>query len=112
MNNKISVNQILAFETGFQVQLRNLSDFISVPSDDPGLIDVINVDLNIPKNTEEHHTDQFEITDKLDGDNRENLVIRRGQKFTIKIEFNREYYKDKDDLRLVFQFGKCLNQMK
>lgn len=78
---------------------------LTVPRVDPDVINVTNVDLDIHNNTREHHTDEFEITDMLDGDMREFLVIRRGQKFNMNIEFDREFNKEKDDLRLVLHFG-------
>lgn len=78
---------------------------LAAPSDDPEVINVTNVNIDIANNTKEHRTDEYDITDMLEGDKREFLVIRRGQKFNLKIEFDREFDKEKDDLRLVFQFG-------
>ncbi|KAL4235097.1 hypothetical protein ACF0H5_006735 [Mactra antiquata] len=76
-----------------------------LPSDDARLINVTKVDLNIATNTADHKTDEYDITDFTIQPNIF-LVIRRGQKFIISIEFNREYDQSKDELRLVFQFGK------
>lgn len=66
---------------------------------------VTKVDLDIRNNTRSHHTDEFDITNALVYDPREELVIRRGQEFNMKIDFNRPYNEESDDLRLVFQFG-------
>ncbi|KAL4235095.1 Transglutaminase/protease-like ues [Mactra antiquata] len=78
---------------------------VSVSEPKEALI-VKKVDLDIRKNTSDHHTDEFDITDILQFDTREMLVVRRGQKFDMKIDFNRNYNPKKDDLRLVFKFGK------
>lgn len=76
---------------------------LTVPTVDPDVINVTNVELDIHNNTKEHHTDEFDITED---DTRKFLVIRRGQKFHINIEFDRDFNKKKDDLRLVFQYGR------
>lgn len=73
---------------------------------DKDTIQVTKLDLNVRQNAKAHHTNEFDITDALVYDSREELVIRRGQIFNINIEFNRLYDSAKDDLRLVFQFGK------
>ncbi|XP_045193132.2 protein-glutamine gamma-glutamyltransferase K-like [Mercenaria mercenaria] len=78
----------------------------ALPADDKDLIQVSKVDLNVRNNAKAHHTDEFDITDALVFDKREELVIRRGQEFIINVEFNRPYDSEKDDLRIVFQFGK------
>ncbi|XP_053385851.1 hemocyte protein-glutamine gamma-glutamyltransferase-like [Mercenaria mercenaria] len=77
-----------------------------VPADDKNLIQVSYVDLNVRNNTKYHHTDKFDITDPLVFDNREELVVRRGQEFVINVEFNRPFDSKKDDLRVFFQQGK------
>ena len=38
------------------------------------------------------------------------LVLRRGQKFTIELEFDRPYDKLKDDIIFTFQFGEMNTQ--
>ncbi|XP_060601328.1 annulin-like [Ruditapes philippinarum] len=73
---------------------------------DPDVLKIVKVDHNIKENTVAHHTDTFDIADATAYDSRENLVVRRGQDFTFKIKFNRSYDDKKDDLRLVFEFGK------
>ena len=73
----------------------------------PEVLSVKKLDLKIRKNTQAHHTDEFDITDRLLSPNKEeNLVVRRGQPFEISLEFNRPYNREEDDLRLVFTFGK------
>jgi hypothetical protein len=59
------------------------------------------VDLDVEKNSNAHHTNEYDVVEK-----KKSLVIRRGQEFNINIEFNRPYDSEKDDLRIVFQFGK------
>ena len=74
----------------------------------------MSVDLNIRNNTVAHHTDEYDITDALNEDNdknREVLIVRRGQKFDINVKFNRPYDAKKDDIRLVFEFGKLFHNM-
>ncbi|XP_045193134.2 protein-glutamine gamma-glutamyltransferase K-like isoform X1 [Mercenaria mercenaria] len=70
------------------------------PADDKTLIEVSKVDLAVKSNAKAHHTDEYDITETQD-----RLVIRRGQEFNINVEFNRPYDSNKDDLRIVFQFG-------
>ncbi|KAL4235096.1 hypothetical protein ACF0H5_006734 [Mactra antiquata] len=77
----------------------------SVPEPEDKLT-VMDIDLEIGKNTIDHHTDDYDITDVLEYDTREMLVVRRGQKFDMKINLNRDYNPKKDDVRLLFKFGK------
>ncbi|KAL3860744.1 hypothetical protein ACJMK2_010819 [Sinanodonta woodiana] len=72
--------------------------------EDTETIKVASVNLNIADNTKEHHTNEYDITEDLPGQKRQ-LVVRRGQSFTITLEFDRDYDESRDDLRLVFQFG-------
>jgi len=69
---------------------------------------VSDIDLKIPENVRAHHTNEFDITDSLVYNSSEFLVVRRGQDFVVTINFNRAYDEKKDDLRIVFQFGKIL----
>lgn len=65
---------------------------------------VTKLDSQIKENTTAHHTDQYSITKLLEPNNE--LVVRRGQEFTIQCTFNIPYNKDKHDFRIVFTIGK------
>ncbi|KAH3768656.1 hemocyte protein-glutamine gamma-glutamyltransferase-like [Dreissena polymorpha] len=71
----------------------------------PEVLSVAAVNLDIRSNVQRHHTAEFDITDAAVYDEREFLVARRGQPFTVIITFNRKYDPGADDLRFVFQFG-------
>ncbi|KAL8590514.1 hypothetical protein ACOMHN_010950 [Nucella lapillus] len=68
---------------------------------DKDVLEVKDVDFKVAENTKQHHTDEYDITE---GSNPQ-LVVRRGQQFTVQIAFNRDYDNKKDDLRLVFEIG-------
>jgi hypothetical protein len=53
-----------------------------------------------------HHTNEFDITDRLVYDTTEQLVVRRGQSFDMKIQFKRPYDQTKDFVKVIFEFGK------
>lgn len=59
--------------------------------------------MNIADNCKAHHTDKFELT-QLPEDKRE-LVIRRGQEFSLILKLDQEYDKAKNDLVLHFTTG-------
>ena len=74
------------------------------PEPDPRDQDVLQVeavDLRVAENTRRHHTDEYDITQGPSP----KLVVRRGQEFTIQIDFSRPYNTAVDDLRLVFEIG-------
>ncbi|WAR12501.1 TGMH-like protein, partial [Mya arenaria] len=73
---------------------------------DPNVLQVREVDLDIRHNAHVHHTNEFDITDSRVYDTREVLVIRRGQTFLAHVTFSRAFDPTKDDLRLVFEYGK------
>ena len=73
---------------------------------------VTSVDLDIKSNTKSHHTDEFDITDALLYDTTENLVVRRGQSFDMKIQFNRTFDQAKDEVSVTFEFGKDKHTVK
>lgn len=73
---------------------------IAPDSGDPFPLKVESIDFNIALNGEPHHTSEYE-----DGGLNQ-LVVRRGQPFDIDINFSRPYIKEKDDIKLIFQFGK------
>ncbi|XP_045200578.2 annulin-like [Mercenaria mercenaria] len=83
------------------------SDNTNLPTEDKddGL-KVSEVDLDIKANIAAHHTDKFDIAVAGVYDDTELLVVRRGQVFNMKIQFNRPYDKTKDDLKFIFEFGK------
>lgn len=66
-------------------------------------LSIKDIDLNIVKNSEAHHTNKYEITQFL-GDNSE-LVVRRGQEFNITLILDQEYDKARHDLALNFKTG-------
>ena len=68
-------------------------------------------DLKFEKNTVEHHTDEYELCDpqdEYDDDTgkpkRQQLVVRRGQDIEFSVTFDRNYDKDKDDLKLALEY--------
>ena len=65
------------------------------------MLQVEAVDLRVAENTRKHHTDEYDITEGPSP----KLVVRRGQEFTIQIDFSRPYNTAVDDLRLVFEIG-------
>lgn len=60
-------------------------------------------DLKVRENANEHHTADF---DSIDRQNNAQLIIRRGQAFTIDLEFYRNFDGDSDFLKLVFECGR------
>ena len=66
-------------------------------------LNIKDVDLNIPDNCKAHRTDRFELT-QLPEDKRE-LVVRRGQEFSLTLRLDQEYDKTKQDLELHFTTG-------
>nr|XP_022335793.1 uncharacterized protein LOC111132291 [Crassostrea virginica] len=66
-------------------------------------LNIKDVDLNIPDNCKAHRTDRFELT-QLPEDKRE-LVVRRGQEFSLTLRLDQEYDKTKHDLELHFTTG-------
>ncbi|XP_053404043.1 hemocyte protein-glutamine gamma-glutamyltransferase-like isoform X2 [Mercenaria mercenaria] len=81
-------------------------------ADDAGVLKVAKLDLNVETNTPAHHTDEFDITNPNAYDKTKQLVVRRGQEFTFTVKFNRAYDDKKDDLRLIFEFGKKPSEAK
>ena len=80
---------------------------------EPTVLKVQRIDLNIRQNTRAHHTDEFDITNQqLSPYKYEFLVVRRGQSFELTLEFDRPWDRERDDIRIVFRFGKTLNLLK
>ena len=78
-------------------------------------LNVTNIDLKIPENTQKHHTDAYACTQESkedddkptdDDEDEPELVVRRGQAFNIGVTFNKPYDVNRDDLLLVFRTGK------
>uniref|UniRef100_A0A0B7AU70 protein-glutamine gamma-glutamyltransferase n=1 Tax=Arion vulgaris TaxID=1028688 RepID=A0A0B7AU70_9EUPU len=81
---------------------RNVGTVSSRP-DPKKVLAVKTVDFDIASNTKDHHTNKFAIV-SLSSANPQ-LVVRRGQPFSIEVEFTRPYDRFKDDLKLVFEAG-------
>ncbi|XP_074644521.1 coagulation factor XIII A chain-like [Tubulanus polymorphus] len=58
-----------------------------------GLMKTIHVDLHVAENRTAHHTSEYEL---------ENLIIRRGQSFSLTTTFDRDFDKTKDKVILQF----------
>ena len=58
---------------------------------------VESLDAKIIENRKEHHTDEYEHVC---------LIVRRGQAFSIQINFDREFSKEKDTVLLQLTYGK------
>jgi hypothetical protein len=57
------------------------------------------VDLLVAENGPLHHTEQFEVTER---EKDPQLVVRRGQVFTVSITLSRAYSDDKDAVSFIF----------
>ena len=55
------------------------------------------MDLCASQNRKDHHTAEYELED---------LIVRRGQKFEIKVTFNRKFNDKTDVIVLQFVIGK------
>ncbi|XP_046549067.1 annulin-like isoform X2 [Haliotis rubra] len=70
---------------------------------------VKSVDLHIDDNGRDHNTDMYSCTSARTGRDGARkpaeLVIRRGQEFTLTINFDRPYDVKKNDIRLTFNLG-------
>ncbi|XP_043920796.1 coagulation factor XIII A chain [Protopterus annectens] len=78
--------------------------FIMLPRGIPPKLDafleVLSVDLlrhPTEINKQQHHTDKYDYL---------NLIVRRGQNFTMKIKFNREYISNKDQFWVEYLIGR------
>ncbi|GAB1598777.1 hemocyte protein-glutamine gamma-glutamyltransferase-like, partial [Argonauta hians] len=74
----------------------------------PDCLKVQDIGLKLIKNTKKHHTNDYEITDKVNDRNQKQdpkLVVRRGFSFALQIKFNRPYDKNTDKVSLQFAFG-------
>jgi hypothetical protein len=65
---------------------------------------ILAVDLNIEENAEQHHTDEYEVTQGEGGAKKE-LVLRRGQAFSFHIHLDRHYERRNDDINIIFKTG-------
>ncbi|KAJ8303411.1 hypothetical protein KUTeg_019807 [Tegillarca granosa] len=66
---------------------------------DPNSLKVVNVNLNVSRNSKPHHTDKFYEDEEFKG-----CVLRRGQPFDIDITFNKPYNQKEDELKLIFEY--------
>ena len=57
------------------------------------------VDLLVAENGPLHHTEQFDVMER---EKEPQLVVRRGQMFTISITLSRAYSADKDAVSFIF----------
>ncbi|XP_041375414.1 protein-glutamine gamma-glutamyltransferase K-like [Gigantopelta aegis] len=87
------------------VSLEGTNILSSVPA---GIVEEVltvkDVNFNVVENATKHYTSEYDIADPEETRNPQ-LVVRRGQKFEITLQFNRAYDVKKDDLRLIFQAG-------
>lgn len=63
---------------------------------------VRDVNLNIQKNTKEHHTDGYMCTKR---EKNQELVVRRGQPFIMTITFDRPYRNEENEIFFHFKTG-------
>ncbi|XP_059154439.1 hemocyte protein-glutamine gamma-glutamyltransferase-like [Physella acuta] len=70
-----------------------------IPAD---VLQVVSVDLQVPANCKKHNTHRYDLCRAKDNPK---LVVRRGQPFTIQVEFTKEYDANTDDLRIAFEAG-------
>ncbi|CAG5134108.1 unnamed protein product [Candidula unifasciata] len=75
----------------------------SVQPDPQKVLTVKDIDFKIPFNSKAHHTNKFAVS-RANQPNPQ-LVVRRGQPFSVKVKFSRPYDQRKDDLKLVFEAG-------
>ena len=80
--------------------------------EEKAVLKVKDVDFNVFQNALDHHTESYESTQdfRLEAGKKlvPQLVVRRGQPFDVTIQFDRNYNKEKDDLKLIFDTGKVL----
>lgn len=71
---------------------------------------VVSVDVNIDENCKNHKTSQYSCTSARKNQDGvalpPELVVRRGQPFRIRVNFNQEFLKEKHGMQLVFLTGK------
>ena len=66
----------------------------------PGTATLAIEGLQLVGNSEAHHTSEYEQSE---------VILRRGQPFTVAITFNREYKQQGDKITLLFAVGKLCN---
>lgn len=101
----------------FSKQVHNEYNFIYF-KDEKSPLKVKELGLNIDQNAISHHTLEYDICQTtytlsdecslVPDETDRKLVVRRGQPFDLDLTFTREYKKETDDLRFVFEFGKKL----
>ncbi|ELU17782.1 hypothetical protein CAPTEDRAFT_227328 [Capitella teleta] len=58
--------------------------------------------LLIDTNTKEHHTDEYECTQ---GKNKQELIVRRGQAFSVDLQLDRKYKRKRDRMMVIMKTG-------
>ena len=71
-------------------------------------LSVKKVDLLIEENAIEHHTSEYDHCCQ-DQNGPYNLVIRRGQKFDIQVEFHRPFDEEQDVINLRMEIGRSMS---
>ncbi|XP_074644522.1 hemocyte protein-glutamine gamma-glutamyltransferase-like [Tubulanus polymorphus] len=75
-----------------------------ITDEDKDVLRILDVDLDIPQNTSDHHTDKYEVSENSrDGSGPASLVIRRGRKFNLSLKLSRPFEIIKDDLKIIFE---------
>ncbi|CAG7832046.1 unnamed protein product, partial [Allacma fusca] len=69
---------------------------------DPQVLQLKDVDLNIQANGEKHQTSLYSVMSQKQDRTQQQLVVRRGQEFTLDLEFDRAYVKGNDSVKLIF----------
>ncbi|ESO95006.1 hypothetical protein LOTGIDRAFT_188829 [Lottia gigantea] len=76
-------------------------------------IKVKNIELNIQENTKKHHTSKYDCTredrkERGEEDGKKipaELVVRRGDEFTLTVTFDKPYDRENDNLSFIFKTG-------
>ncbi|XP_070537091.1 protein-glutamine gamma-glutamyltransferase K-like [Ptychodera flava] len=80
----------------FTTLSRHFQDKPPSPPPAEGQLKITNVDTKLLKNRLAHHTHEYEV---------QNLIIRRGQSFSIEVTFNRPYAEDVDKIIMELTVG-------
>ncbi|XP_071951655.1 protein-glutamine gamma-glutamyltransferase K-like [Antedon mediterranea] len=78
---------------------RNVSDkeiVIPAPPVTAKQLKIKSIDMLLERNKREHHTSEYEIDE---------LILRRGQSFTLEVEFDREFKPAQDNITIELRFG-------
>ncbi|XP_059179199.1 hemocyte protein-glutamine gamma-glutamyltransferase-like [Physella acuta] len=89
-------------ESGIYIDTRSAEGPATPPPIPEDILKVVSVDLQIPTNSKKHNTHKYDLCRAVANPK---LVVRRGQPFTIQVEFTKEYDANTDDLRIAFEAG-------